>query len=92
MFLATPAQGLKDTYLSANTALAGVKLGAVYHDFSADKSSAGVGDYGTEWDAVATRGFGKNYTVGAKLAQFSTKLPASYPNTNKLWLWAEAKF
>ena len=36
MFLATPATGLKDTYLSATTTLADIKLGAAYHDFRAD--------------------------------------------------------
>ena len=81
-----------DVIIKNSLTLADVKLGAVYHDFRADRPSAGIGDYGTEWDAVATKGFGKNYTIGAKLAQFSTKLPASYPNTDKFWLWAEAKF
>jgi len=92
MFLATPARGLKDTYISADSALSGVKLKAVYHDFRADKPDATVNHYGTEWDAVAMKSFGKNYSVGLKYASFRTRLAASYPNTDKVWLWAEAKF
>lgn len=92
MFLVTPAQGLKDMYVSAGTTLAGIKLGAVYHDFSADKPTAAIGSYGTEWDLVATKNFGKSYTIGAKYATYQTKNVAVGANTNKLWLWAEAKF
>lgn len=89
MFLGTPATGLKDTYLSAGTALAGVKLGAVYHDFRAD---SGGGKYGTEWDLVATKAFDKNYVLGLKYGGFSSASVPTRVDTNKVWLWAEAKF
>ncbi|MBI1173708.1 MAG: hypothetical protein GC139_00405 [Sideroxydans sp.] len=92
MFLATPPRGLKDAYMSANTALSGVKLAAICHDFRADRPDATANHYGTEWDALAARNFGKNYSVGLKLARFRTRLAASYPDTDKIWLWAEAKF
>lgn len=92
LFLTTPARGLKDTYVSAGTTFAGVKLGAAYHDFRAAKPDATADNYGTEWDLVASKTFDTNYTIGAKMAQFSTKLPATYANTNKFWVWAEAKF
>lgn len=92
LFLVTPAQGLKDVYASAATTLAGIKLGAVYHDFSADKSTAAIGDYGTEWDLVATKSFGKSYAIGAKYATYKTRNVAVGANTDKLWLWGEVKF
>lgn len=92
VFLVTPAQGLKDIYVSAGTTLAGIKLGAAYHDYSAAESTAAIGDYGTEWNMVATKGFGKNYAIGAKYATYKTKNAVIGANTDKLWLWAEAKF
>lgn len=92
MFLTTPARGLKDTYLSVGTAPGGIQLDAAYHDFRADKPDAMVNSYGSEWDASATKDIGRNYSIGLSLASFRTKLASSYANTDKLWLWVEAKF
>lgn len=92
MFLTTPAQGLRDIYVSTGAELADIKLGALYHDFRADKSTATIGSYGTEWDIVATRNFGKNYILGGKYATYKTKNLAIGTNTDKLWLWGEVKF
>ncbi|MBI5429763.1 MAG: alginate export family protein [Nitrosomonadales bacterium] len=92
MFLVTPTQGLKDIYVSAGTTLAGIKMAAAYHDFSADKSTATIGDYGTEWNLMAAKNFGKSYVIGAKYAIYKTQNAAIGANTNKLWLWAETKF
>jgi len=92
MFLATPTNGLKDTYVSANTKLAGVNLGAVYHDYAADTGA--TSDLGNELNLVAAYTFDKNYTVGLKYADYSAGdlLPATYPDTKKTWLWGEFKF
>lgn len=92
LFLVTPAQGLKDVYVSAGTTLASIKLGAAYHDFSADKSTATIGNYGTEWDIVATKSLSKNYAIGSKYATYKTKNTVVSPNMNKFWLWGEVKF
>ena len=89
MFLATPATGLKDLYASAGTTLAGIKLGAVYHDYSADTGGA---NYGTEWNLIASKNFDKNYAVGTKFGRFSSDSAPVRVDTDKLWLWAEAKF
>ncbi|WP_136418294.1 alginate export family protein [Herbaspirillum sp. ST 5-3] len=86
-FLTTPVNGLKDAYLSAGTVLQGVKLEAIYHDFRADAGSA---RYGTEWDLVATKAIGKNYLLGVKYGSYRAKDFAV--DTDKLWLYAEAKF
>merc|ERR1711964_768927 len=47
-FLGTPAQGLKDLKLSLSGGLAGGKWLLAYHDFSADDSSNGADDLGSE--------------------------------------------
>lgn len=91
MFLATPATGLKDTYVSANTKLAGIGLGAVYHDYRADATAASS-DLGDEWDLVATYSFDKNYMVGLKYADYKTGAGTTNVNTEKTWLWGEFKF
>jgi hypothetical protein len=92
LFLVTPTQGLKDIYVSAGTTLAGIKIGAVYHDFRAAKSTATIGNYGTEWDFIVTKSLSKNYAIGSKYATYKTKNTAVGPSTNKLWVWGEVKF
>lgn len=86
-FLATPAAGLKDAYLSAATTVWGTRLEAIYHDFRADDSST---RYGTEWDLQAVKAIDKTYAVGAKYARYDAKNFSV--DTDKFWLWAEAKF
>ncbi|MBI5435966.1 MAG: alginate export family protein [Nitrosomonadales bacterium] len=98
MFLTTPAQGLKDTYVSAGTKLAGFNLEAVYHDYRADKTTViQISNFGTEWNLMATKAFGKNYTIGLKYADYKAKgiaatTFATNVNTKKTWLWCEFKF
>jgi hypothetical protein len=87
VFLATPANGLKDTYLGVGSAVYGVKLDAIYHDYRADRTSA---RYGTEWNLQATKPIAKKYLVGIKYADYNAKGFAV--DTEKVWLWAEAKF
>lgn len=54
LFLATPATGLRDKYVTLSKsfkvdALPGLRAFVTYHDFNSD---IGGIDYGTEWDAV----------------------------------------
>lgn len=86
-FLSTPANGLVDTYAKVATKVSGVKLAAVYHDFSAEKGGA---HYGSELDLVAVKKFNKMYTLGAKYAAYSADTFAT--DTSKLWVWAGVKF
>ncbi|MDO8346686.1 MAG: alginate export family protein [Rugosibacter sp.] len=88
VFLATPATGLEDVYLSAATTLYGNKLEAVYHDYQADKGGANLG---SEWNLSAARAIDKNYLVGIKYASYKADTAATV-DTDKFWLWAEAKF
>lgn len=87
-FLTTPADGLKDTYASVGASVFGVNLLAVYHDFRTD---AGSDRLGKEWDVMATKAIGKNYAIGAKYGTFDTK-SRNFVDTDKFWLWGEAKF
>lgn len=86
-FLATPTDGLEDIYLSVGGAVAGVKLLLVYHDYSAD---AGGSDYGSEWNFLLAKAFGKHYSLGAKYASYEADNFAT--DTDKFWLWGEMKF
>ncbi len=83
---AMPA-GLEDMYVSASTKLAGFKIAAFYHDFSANEGSA---DYGSELDLVVAKKFGKNYNAGVKYAAFSGE--ADGTDVDKLWVWVGASF
>lgn len=70
-FLATPADGLKDFYVSVGAPLPGkVPLTLIYHNFSSDEGST---DYGQEFDAVAKKKLAKGLTAVAKLAVFSSE-------------------
>lgn len=93
-FLATPTQGIKDTYVSVNTKLAGIALGATFHDFQVDQTTAALpnSNLGNEWNLVATYKYGKNYTVGLKYADYSAGNVAGYVDTTKTWLWGAFNF
>ncbi|MGB1092569.1 MAG: hypothetical protein ACPGYX_10615, partial [Oceanobacter sp.] len=90
MFLATPASGLQDTYVKAVTKVAGVKLLGMYHDYSSDEGGI---DFGSEINLLAAYKIDKNFTVGAKMAKYSAGDDDSGKvDTDKLWVWASAKF
>lgn len=86
-FLTTPANGLEDLYFSVESTVKGVKLAAIYHDFSADQ---GGSDYGSEIDLLAATKLAKDYSVGFKYAGYSADGFAT--DTDKLWLWAGTSF
>ncbi|WP_430462225.1 alginate export family protein [Thalassolituus sp. LLYu03] len=87
MFLATPADGLSDTYVKAAGAVKGVNLAAFYHTFDAVEGSD---TYGSEVDVVASMVVAKTYTIGAKYASYSAD--DFGVDTDKFWLWAQTKF
>lgn len=89
-FLGTPTNGLSDTYAKVVTKVAGIKLLAIYHDFSTDKNGD---DLGSEINLLAAKKFDKNFSAGIKFAQYSAGDDTyAYVDTDKLWVWAEAKF
>ena len=93
-FLVTPGDGVEDIYLTAVTTAYGIKFVAAYHDFSSDNNSY---DYGTEFDVMATKKVGKNYTVGLKYADYNAdnnalNIGPTAVDTTKLWAFVSAKF
>lgn len=86
LFLATPAAGLRDTYLKVNATLPeGFSLLAFYHRFESDRGST---DFGDELDIQVARKFGQNITALAKFADFRRDSLA-LPNARKFWLQLE---
>lgn len=83
----TPKNGLVDNYINLSGKALGLKMAAIYHDFSSD---VGGDKYGTEYDLLLAKKFSKTYTAGIKYAAYSAD--TYLKDTNKLWVWAEAKF
>ncbi len=83
----TTQLGLQDIYAKVATKVAGVKLLAVYHDYSSDKDDV---DLGSEVNLLAAKQFDKNLSAGIKYAQYSAG--DTGVDTDKLWLWGEVKF
>jgi hypothetical protein len=90
-FLATPAAGLEDKFVTLNAVfpgLGGLNVLAMYHDYASDEGSF---DYGKEWNLQVMKPFAPNYQVGIKYAAYSEgDLP--YRDTDKLWIWGEFNF
>ncbi len=86
-FLGTPGDGIEDLYVGATGKLGPVKLGAFYHDFSAEDSSE---DFGSEWDLVATWPVTKHLTTQLKYANFSSD-SRRYTDTDKVWVTVQLK-
>ncbi len=83
LFLSTPAAGLEDKYVSFSKTvnlLGGIRLVAVYHDFSSDVGSV---QYGTEVDAEATF---KLSVFNAAIKYANYDADAFGVDTEKLWL------
>ncbi|MBR9726540.1 alginate export family protein [Shewanella intestini] len=92
-FLGTPKEGLVDIYASVGGSLMSAKWTLAYHKFDADKASATVDDLGSEIDASVVMPINKNYLVGVKYAKYSAgDSTAGKVDTDKVWLWANAKF
>lgn len=85
-FLATPATGIEDIYVSVGTQTGPVNLSVVYHDFTADFGSA---DYGSETGLMAATTLGA-FAVTAKVADYSSD--GFSTDTRKVWLMAAATF
>tara|TARA_R110000850_G_scaffold64116_3_gene144272 strand:+ start:56617 stop:57852 length:1236 start_codon:yes stop_codon:yes gene_type:complete len=91
-FLSTPATGVEDVYAQAGYspgnvgALSGVKLLAVYHDFSAE---TGGGHYGDEVDLLATAKW-RDVNLSVKYANYNADEFAS--DTRKVWFEVEYAF
>ncbi|MBI2814017.1 MAG: alginate export family protein [Opitutae bacterium] len=86
LFLATPAAGLRDTYVKASLNLpAAVSLLAFQHWYETDATGARLG---AEFNVQLTRKFGKYFTGLVKFADFRRDSPA-LPDVRKVWVQAE---
>ncbi len=96
-FLATPAAGLEDRYLSASGKFGRVRGGefawtVAWHDFRADKATARTRNYGREWDASLGFPLAAGLQGLVKLADYRSDGYAR--DTTKVWLqleWSGAK-
>lgn len=86
-FLATPNDGLVDTYAQIGGKAGGFKLKAVHHEFESDNASS---EYGSETGVMAVRPINETYTVGFKAARYSAEDFSE--DTDKAWLWVSANF
>ena len=82
------ANGIVDTYVSAVTTVAGVKLVGQYHSFESDNDSV---DLGNEFGFVVAKKF-NNYGVDLKASQYSASDESGNVDTTKIWLTGTAKF
>lgn len=83
VFLATPSNGLKDFYVWAGYEFpCNIPVKFFFHKFN---SNTGGSDYGQEFDLVASRKFGKHWTVLAKFAYYDAE-DMPYQDTLKTWL------
>jgi len=88
-FLATPVQGLEDTYVTLVGDVFGAKLVAQYHNFETDEDSLDAGD---EFDIMLQKTFKQHYTLGVKYADYNADDEFGGTDTEKFWLWGEVKF
>lgn len=87
LFLATPASGLVDWYVSADGHVRRAAWIVVYHDFSADEGGRA---YGTELDAQVLYPTKWKQTFGFKFAVYREDGFAR--DVGKLWLWTQYSF
>jgi len=96
VFLTTPADGLRDLYGYAQVTLpAQIPVRFVYHKFDADYGS---GNYGQEFDLLASKKFGKYWTVLVEYAYYQGRdaapgsTLATVANTDVQKFWAQVEF
>lgn len=99
MFQTTPPDGLHDRYVRFSYRLDGpvwlkdTSLDAIYHDYTADRTSA---RYGCEWDFQAQRHFTadswltKDWTLSAQFATYRADM--LFRDADKLWLSVDTRF
>ena len=88
-FLATPAEGLEDTYVTVVGKVLGAKLVVAYHDFETDEGSI---DAGEELNVLLAKKFGKHYSLGVKYADYDAGDLAGKVDTEKFWVFGQVKF
>ena len=94
-FLATPAQGIEDTYITmVATGAYDTKLIVAYHMLDPETDTT-FDEYGSEFDIWFTKTFEKKYTVGLKYADYSGDGGVGNPKStdlSKFWAYFVLKF
>jgi hypothetical protein len=102
-FLATPRQGIEDTFITATYRYDDFLFFADYHLLKSDKDFAKVGGgfgdtYGKEWNVAATYNYSKNimakveYGKYTESDQYGPAVANRIRDTDKLWLTAMYTF
>ena len=102
VFLATPRQGMRDTFVSLAGSIEKAKLYAEYHVYKSDKAFntvGGLGDkYGTEFDASVSYPFSPKINGKLEYANFNesdvygTDLTAAVRKGDKEIVWVTAMY
>lgn len=84
LFLVTPKDGIRDIFGTLTTTLdkGDIALTGVYHAFYDDTGNV---HYGDEWNFMATKKFGKHYTLLAQYAYYN----ADHFNTDTQKIWVQ---
>ena len=94
-FLVTPADGIKDYYLTAVVSAFGAKFIASYHDINSDNLDY---NFGNELDILLSKTFYKHYTAGLKYGAYNADknvnnaAGGTAADVAKFWGWVEVKF
>ena len=80
-FLIAPATGVRDTWVSVSSTVAGATVTGVFHDFQADSGGA---DYGQELGLAINYALRDNLAVLFKIARYSADDYST--DTTKAWL------
>lgn len=103
-FLATPKEGIRDSFITATYKYADVTFFADYHVLNSDQDFNKVGGgkgnkYGTEWNVAAAYNYNKNIMTKIEYGKYSesdqyqaTPASARIRDTDKLWLTAMYTF
>ena len=88
-FLTTPDNGIRDVFGTVTTSLdrGEVTLSGVYHAFYDDTGNT---YYGNEWDFMASKKFGKHYTLLARYAYYNADQYST--DTQKIWVQGNINF
>lgn len=96
-FLATPVQGIEDTYVSFGKAftagaLNGAALTFLYHSYQAEQATATIDDMGDEFNVLWTLPIKNNYVWGVKYASYSKGDIAAKVDKDIIWTWLQVTF
>ena len=88
-FLVTPDNGIRDVFGTVTTSLdrGEVILTGVFHQFYDDTGNI---NYGKEWDFLASKKFGKHYTLLARYAYYNADQYST--DTQKVWVQGNINF